>query len=942
MRKHFLILMLMALLPLASWGSTLDPLGIQAKNINYGYIVTEDLTELLHSDIEGSLARVDVDENVYKKSGNMYTAVCHKEGVKDLVVGTYYLKVTGKEGDPVYEGATDYLVFLVNPYDISEDATFTVSLTIPGAGYTYDGTAKNPTYAVAWTGHTLNTNDYEVATTDNVAAGTNTAKVTVTGKGNLTGTKTAKFSIAALEVNTTDFTITPNKTSFVYNSEVQKPTFTVKYGETVLEEDDGETVKDYSITWSGDSKNYADYTATINFHGNFKDPDVLLAMQTQEYTINQATLFVEANATRPYDGATGWSDLTKNDIDFTYIGWQGNDEEKYTAASPTITIGIDWTEGETEALSNVLTLQDATIKDALAETHISIDKTKFSFAGTDNHNNYKIQGKSTGKLTIAKKTGLTLTFDADITKDKGETTTLDEVKAVLTTNAIEADRDAVKAAVTAFAIGTEPDEDGKYDITLTVNNTADVFANYDMTAFVAGTGKIKYNNATLYVSLKTASLSKLTKVYDGTEPDLTAISAADFDIDGWVAGDETALTIAAQFTTEGNHVNVANYPVNFNVTGVPAGYDLEVSAATYKVTKRPIQFTIAPQYLAVGDAVSGDESVFDKTLFTVSKVGANPASGLASSNDKDAIFALDLQANFKQAPAIEGDPYTFKNNPTEDAPLTKAIKIVLVDETLANNYSWEETFGVVNIAGGEILVLDEKADLTALTADNVTIHFANARTLKPKRWYAMCLPFETTVAKISQAFGYAIVDVLPENATGLNFKIAMGKIEAYRPFLIKIADAPGLTENDGDVNMNTNVEFTHVTIAAYNAEANPYFSQEVGDYYFNGTMKREAISSVFWTTGNKMADDAFEFDKFGKDSNLNALRAYIVGKTSTTSAPMITIEEADGSTTAINCINADGEAIEANGWYTLNGVKLQGVPTEKGIYIHNGKKLVVK
>ena len=30
MRKHFLILMLMALLPLASWGSTLDPLGIQA------------------------------------------------------------------------------------------------------------------------------------------------------------------------------------------------------------------------------------------------------------------------------------------------------------------------------------------------------------------------------------------------------------------------------------------------------------------------------------------------------------------------------------------------------------------------------------------------------------------------------------------------------------------------------------------------------------------------------------------------------------------------------------------------------------------------------------------------------------------------------------------------------------------------------------------------
>ena len=942
MRKHFLILMLMSLLPLASWGSTLDPLGIQAKNINYGYIVTEDLTELLHSEIEGSLAHVNVDENVYTKSGNMYTAVCQKEGVKDLVVGTYYLKVTGKEGDPVYEGATDYLVFLVNPYDISEDATFTVTLTIPGAGYTYDGTAKNPTYAVAWTGHTLNTNDYEVATTDNVAAGTNTAKVTVTGKGNLTGTKTAKFSIAALEVNTTDFTITPNKTSFVYNSEVQKPTFTVKYGETVLEED-GETAKDYSIAWSGDSKNYGDYTATINFHGNFKDPDDLLAMQTQEYTINQATLFVEANAGREYDGATGWSDLTKNDIDFTYIGWQGNDEEKYTAAEPTLTISIDWTDGTTEdqALSNVLTLQDATIKNALAETHISIDKTKFSFAGTDNHNNYKIQGKSTGKLTIAKKTGLTLTFNAEITKDKGVTTTLDEVKAVLVTNAVAADQAAVKAAVTAFEIGTEADENGKYDITLTVNTAAAVFANYDMTEFEAGTGKIKYNNATLYISLKSASLSKLTKVYDGTEPDLTVISAADFDIDGWVAGEQTALTITAQFTTEGNHINVANYPVNFNVTGVPAGYDLEVSAATYKVTKRPIVFAIATQYLADEAIVSGENSVFDNSLFTVSKETNNPASGLADEADK-AAFALDLQDNFKNGT----DPVTFKaNGATELIPLTKAIKVVVVDGALANNYSWTETFGVVNIAGGATLVLDEKADLTDVTtAAPVTITFANARTLKPKRWYAMCLPFETTVAKISQAFGYAIVDVLPENATGLNFKIAMGKIEAYRPFLVKIADAPGLEENDGDVNMNdgTKVKFTGVTIAAYNADANPYFVQEAGEHYFKGTMKWDTIGQTYWTTGDKMANDAFEFDGYAGTTKLKALRAYIVGKTSTTSAPMITIEEADGSTTAINCINADGEAIETNGWYTINGIKLQGVPTEKGIYIHNGKKLVVK
>ena len=57
----------------------------------------------------------------------------------------------------------------------------------------------------------------------------------------------------------------------------------------------------------------------------------------------------------------------------------------------------------------------------------------------------------------------------------------------------------------------------------------------------------------------------------------------------------------------------------------------------------------------------------------------------------------------------------------------------------------------------------------------------------------------------------------------------------------------------------------------------------------------------------------------------------------------IFIEEPDGTTTVIKGINADGEAIVDNeGWYTLNGVKLQGVPTQKGIYINNGKKVVVK
>ena len=32
----------------------------------------------------------------------------------------------------------------------------------------------------------------------------------------------------------------------------------------------------------------------------------------------------------------------------------------------------------------------------------------------------------------------------------------------------------------------------------------------------------------------------------------------------------------------------------------------------------------------------------------------------------------------------------------------------------------------------------------------------------------------------------------------------------------------------------------------------------------------------------------------------------------------------------------------ADAWYTLDGVRLDGKPTKKGLYIHGGRKVVVK
>ena len=52
----------------------------------------------------------------------------------------------------------------------------------------------------------------------------------------------------------------------------------------------------------------------------------------------------------------------------------------------------------------------------------------------------------------------------------------------------------------------------------------------------------------------------------------------------------------------------------------------------------------------------------------------------------------------------------------------------------------------------------------------------------------------------------------------------------------------------------------------------------------------------------------------------------------------------NGETTAIGTLDTKtGElSFDSEAWYTLDGVRLSSKPSTKGIYINNGKKIVIK
>lgn len=89
-----------------------------------------------------------------------------------------------------------------------------------------------------------------------------------------------------------------------------------------------------------------------------------------------------------------------------------------------------------------------------------------------------------------------------------------------------------------------------------------------------------------------------------------------------------------------------------------------------------------------------------------------------------------------------------------------------------------------------------------------------------------------------------------------------------------------------------------------------------------------------------LADGKFQKNNAG---TLPAGKAYLPADAVSASAQLLTIVFDDnGNTTAIKDVRGKTENVRSQEWYDLSGRKLNGMPTQKGIYIINGKKVVIK
>ena len=220
-------------------------------------------------------------------------------------------------------------------------------------------------------------------------------------------------------------------------------------------------------------------------------------------------------------------------------------------------------------------------------------------------------------------------------------------------------------------------------------------------------------------------------------------------------------------------------------------------------------------------------------------------------------------------------------------------------------------------------ILDETADnQTWLTENNAQKRNVTlTRTLQTGGWNTFCAPFSTATPSgwtVKELTGSAFNSTTGELT--LTFDNASG-IEAGKPYLVKVAASVVNPVFEG-VTISSTTTTTETTAADFVPVVNPT----------NLTGGDKTV--LFIIGGNKLTYPE-------NDGNINGFRAYFQLKSDAASLARAFRMSFDDDVTGIVTVLSD-EPTTVNGTYTLDGRRIEGEPTQKGVYIVNGKKTIIK
>jgi hypothetical protein len=481
--------------------------------------------------------------------------------------------------------------------------------------------------------------------------------------------------------------------------------------------------------------------------------------------------------------------------------------------------------------------------------------------------------------------------------------------------------------VSASGSGTNA---GTYDVTftgVTLNTTMDATGNYVVTNTVNGTLTVNPAEVTLTAN------SRNTDVYDGTEKTVTGYTC---NMDGLTF---TGVSASGSGTTAGDH-DVTFSGVTVNTTTDATGNYVVAVATPGTLTINPKTLTITPnagQYKGFGDSdpvitytynesqlVSGDVIGFDGalgreegedvglyeiTLGTLESTNTNYALAIVEGiyfrikkSIGNGTIASGFTLEFGENTIILMDGETVLEEGSENDYTVSAITT-----TESGRYSQRTFNGVGNYTGYFTL---RNANVTFQTdADRV-------------EWSATFVAEPVGEVAPDDTKGHA----LPEGITAYIITDIMGDWAIPEPLNYIPEGIPVLLiSNKESIGFKVDDASGHTPITTVQKDAN---------------MLKEVTTSTHFSAKTIYLLYKNEF-VYNMDGDLAEGKVYLDPTTSTSPAPRLRIKW--NAVTGMTELQNNGITESQNdSWYTLDGWKLNRKPTQKGMYLVNGTKVIIK
>ena len=332
-----------------------------------------------------------------------------------------------------------------------------------------------------------------------------------------------------------------------------------------------------------------------------------------------------------------------------------------------------------------------------------------------------------------------------------------------------------------------------------------------------------------------------------------------------------------------------------------------------KITKADVTVTITGNHKGGGVDGDNDWVYFDDALHTVTGYTWKADNELY----KEADFTFSGEAKV-QSKKLGQNMMKLKKDQFENTNANFNVDFKINDGYLWITYfqavlDAEAEDGVAKVINKVVGTYASKADVTVL------------RTFATGKWYTICLPFNVDLTAVDCPLADAEVREMSKAEYGdgvmtLDFE-KVDEMEAGKPYVINFT-AP-----------HDAITFNAVTASKVLTDVT------VGSVTFKGTytpVEFEENKSVLLVGDN---NNLF----YPKNAYVNSLRGYFLldgieaSDLEEESAPAFVLNF--GGTTNISNVNMEKAS---NEYFDLSGRRVVGQPTERGIYIMNGKKVVVK